>query len=201
MDPTEVAKDRILKGLAGEYADLLSIRQDLQFVAEAARRYQHLADGDDPDGVMRRAFWWSAVVAYRRSFTSGRGHGLIKRTRLMVPEPVVEALSAASKETHERTLRAADQHVAHRVDEKLSQMPISLLFHNDASGAAVPAVAGLAQLGALYVGPVPKEAGELAELADHLVRELEAALDAKRSELLSRASELLEKRQQKGPVT
>src|SRR5579863_8519815 len=93
VDADEVSKNRQVRMLAGEYADLVSISHDLGFVADAIKRYVNLDTSEDPDGVLRRALWWSAAIAYRRSFTTGRGHGLIKRTRLVVPAPALEALT------------------------------------------------------------------------------------------------------------
>lgn len=190
MKPDELSNDHAVRELAGELGDLLSISTDLQFVADSARRYQQVLTEDDPGGILHRALWWSALVSYRRCFTSGRGHGLIRRTRLKVPDVIVDALKPALKEVHKVTLKAADQHVAHRVSDELSQMPISLLTETDASGD-VTRVAGLAQLAALYLGPPAENAEELAVLADHLRDELEPLISTKQEAISSRTSEVL----------
>lgn len=189
MDQEEVAKDKALRLFAGEYADLLSIQQDLAFASQAAGRYSVLHQSENQDGLLLRALWGASVVAYRRCFTTGRGHGLIKRTRLVVPQTAVDSLRSDLQEVHQLAMKEANEHVAHRVDDKFSQMPISLLFQNDASGAAE--VAGIALLGAIYIGPLPDQAELLGELTDQLGTAISAMAQAKQAEILARASALL----------
>ena len=64
VDQNELAKDKSLRLLAGEYADLLSIQQDLAFASQSARKFSVLDQTEDADGVLRRALWGAAVVAY-----------------------------------------------------------------------------------------------------------------------------------------
>jgi hypothetical protein len=189
MDQNKLAKDKSLRLLAGEYADLLSIQQDLAFASQSARKFSVVDETEDADGVLRRALWGAAVVAYRRCFTSGRGHGLVKRTRLVVPQAAIDLLSPDLHEIHQLAMKEANEHVAHRVDDELSPMPISLLFHNDDSGVA--AVAGIALLGAIYIGPLPERSKLFGGLAEQLGATISTMAQAKQEELLSRASALL----------
>ena len=134
--------------MAGEYADLLSIAQDLAFASGAARHFSSLG-AEDENGVLHRAFWWSSVVAYRRCFTTGRGHGLFQRSRLTVPPSIIESLSPQMRAVHDQALKEADKHVAHRVDDKMGQMPVHLLFRANERGE--DEVAGVAVLGATKI--------------------------------------------------
>ena len=189
MNLLQLEADPTITTLAGEYADLLSIQQDLAFVVDAAHRFAAL-DQDDPDGILHRALWGAAVVAYRRCYTSGRGHGLVRRTRLVVPRSLIDSLkSTCLRDLHEMALETADRHVAHRVND-LSQMPISLIIEHDASGSAV-GVAGVAVLHAVFLGPPPQEANLLATLAEHLHVNIATLAEAKNEELLTYARGLL----------
>ena len=189
MNQNELAKDKSLQLLAGEYADLLSIQQDLAFASQSARKFCVLDQAEDGDGVLRRALWGAAVVAYRRCFTSGRGHGLIKRKRLVVPQEAIDLLSPNLQEVHQLAMKEANEHVAHRVDDELSQMPISLLFRNDDSGVAV--LAGIALLGAIYIGPLPERSKLLGDLAEQLGATISTMAQVKQEEVRARASALL----------
>lgn len=189
MNQSEVVTDHQIKVLTGEYADLISIGTDLQFVADAARKYASLEASEDQDGVARRAFWWAAVISYRRSFTTGRGHGSIPRSRLTVPPAAVSALDPAMKQVHKKALALGNQHVGHRVDESLSQLPVSLIFENRPSGEVL--IAGIAQLGATYIGPISDEATQLADLADLLRSAVESEIEDRKTRLFARAAALL----------
>jgi len=183
-----VAKNPSIQHLAGEFADLLSIAQDLAFTSAAARRISTLNE-DDNEGVLLRSLWWASIVAYRRCFTSGRGHGLVKRSRLIVPEATIEELSPSMREIHDLALKEANEHVAHRVDDQLGQMPISLLFHTDESGS--DEVAGVVALGATNIGPPAARAEMLADLADYLKGVIDALAVNKQRLILDQASTLL----------
>jgi hypothetical protein len=188
VDQAEIAKNAEIQMLAGEYGDLLSIRDDLAFVKAAAERYVVIQNKSQEDGTLQRALWGAAVVAYRRCFTTGKGHGLIKRSRLVIPQTVIDALEIDLQETHTAALFAADKHVAHRVSD-LSQMPISLLFQNDASGGQE--VAGLVVLGATYLGPMTDDAQKLSRLADQLHATTVSMAESKHGDILNLAARLL----------
>ena len=190
MNQTEVSQDARILTMAGEYADLRSIQMDLAFVGDAARRIKDTDPVDDPAAMTVRSLWGSAVIAYRRCFSSGKGMGLVPhRTRLVVPRPVIDALTPDAKATHQMALHAADKHIAHRVDQDLSQMPIVLMFHRDASGQE--SVFGLSWMAAIHVGPSPGEAESLAALADQLRIIVEEMAATKEAGIITLASELL----------
>lgn len=188
MDQSEVANDLTLQQFSGEYADLLSIQQDLAFVGEAARRYASIHD--DSDAVLLRALWGAALIAYRRCFTTGRGHGLVKRSRLVLPQTDIDALDGSLQEFHRLVLQSADQHVAHRVDDDKSPMPIYLLFGDDPTGK--PQIVGITSLGALFIGPLPEGAEQLDRLADHFGTSVTRLIEIQRAAIFARASALLD---------
>lgn len=188
MNLPEIQADPTIKTLAGEYADLLSIQQDLAFVADAAHRYAEL-NQEDLDGILHRALWGAAVVVYRRCFTSGRGHGLVKRARLVVPRSFIDSVTSnCLRETHQSALDTADRHVAHRVND-LSHMPISLLLEHDASGKVL-GVPGVAVLHAVYLGPPPEQANLLGTLAEQLGVSIVTMANKKQEELLNGSQHL-----------
>jgi hypothetical protein len=173
--------------MSGRYADLLTIQADLTFVHDAALRYASIHG--DADHVLVRALWSAAVVSYRRCFNSGKGHGLIQRSRLVISGQELAVLSESQREVHQIALEQADKHVAHHVNIEQNQMPIHLLFHRDASGTQE--LAGITSLGALYLGPLPDQALLLADIAVQLGANLQSLADAKRDEILARAGSLL----------
>jgi len=184
----EVAEDRTVQLLAGEYADLLSIAQDLTFASAAARRLSTLDQVDD-DGVLQRSLWGAAIVAYRRCFTNGRGHGFVKRSRLKVPKTTIDELGPTMREIHDLVLSEANQHVAHRVDDQLGQMPISLLFEVNESGNE--RAVGVVALGATRIGPPTDQINMLSELADFLVGVVQEMAADKQRMILARVSAIL----------
>jgi hypothetical protein len=185
MQAVEVP-DKSVSRLSGELGDLLSLHQDLAFVRETASRVAQLDPIDPPDPVLLRALWGSAVVAYRRCFTSGRGHGRVKRTRLKVTDELVEALEPELYETHKMALDTANQHVAHRVSD-FSQVSISLLMENLPSGP--PRIIGIGILSAFLLGPEPGQATNLAKIAGRLEATMADQCGQKQAELLTAANQ------------
>jgi hypothetical protein len=113
---------------ASAIADLQSIAWDLAFVAEACGAIRALpSDRTGQDNVVGRALWEAAVIAYRRSFSTGRGHGAA-RTRLRLDKDFVNSLSDAARETHEALMDEADRHVAHRVGDR-EQIKVAVLLN------------------------------------------------------------------------
>jgi hypothetical protein len=178
--------------LAGEYGDLIAMQHDLAFVGAAARRFAALSNEGDEGGVLHRAFWSSAVIAYRRCFRNGRGHGLIQRPRLLLPDAVVETLEPRLKEMHAKALAEANKHFAHRVNAELSQMPIHLISQQDGASRNV---IGVMAVQFAYLGPVTEEANLLGDLADRLGTRLAKMVDGKKEELISRAQSVYDSEQ------
>lgn len=105
---------------AGKLADLDSIAADLQFVIAATERLQEREEAGtlQSDPVEVSALWQAAAVAYRRCFSSGRGHALSGRSRLAIPADWVDSLGDPELVAfHGVLLSLADKHVAHRVND------------------------------------------------------------------------------------
>jgi hypothetical protein len=94
---------------AREYADLVSVCNDLTFVLAATDRLlQELDKRDDkPDQVVLRAYWSAATIAYMRCFGSGKRRTL--KANLF-------ATVTGGAETHEHIKNTRDKHVAHSVN-------------------------------------------------------------------------------------
>ncbi|NNN10214.1 MAG: hypothetical protein HKL85_13610 [Acidimicrobiaceae bacterium] len=167
----------------------MSIAQDLAFASAAGRHLSTLDQKEDSDGVLQRSLWGAAVVAYRRCFTTGKGHGLVRRSRLRIPEKIIGELSPTMREIHDVVLKEADQHVAHRVDDELGQMPIWFLF--DVNELGDDRVAGVVALGATRIGPPPDQVGMFSELTDHLKGVIQDMATEKQNLILTKASALL----------
>jgi hypothetical protein len=91
---------------------------DLLFVERCCRALAELPD-DDASKTVHRALWEAAVVAYGRSFKSGRGHAPVKRQgRTRIPEAVMQQLTPDEQITHEEVLAERDGHIGHRVDTR-----------------------------------------------------------------------------------
>jgi hypothetical protein len=92
---------------AREYADLLSVSDDLNFVIQAtAHLAQELAKADH-DALVIRAYWSAATVAYMRCFGSGKRQGL--KPSIFDPLPHAAGVHQHIKDTR-------DKHVAHSVN-------------------------------------------------------------------------------------
>jgi hypothetical protein len=170
--------------LAGEYADLRSIHTDLIFAGDAAERVAKSDQTTDP--VLTRSLWGSATIAYRRCFTTGKGHGPVRRTRLRVPQELLNSLSPDVLEIHSLALETADRHVAHRVND-LSQFPVSLI--TDSSSADPSKVIGIAEASVFQIGPSPEQAEKLSLLARGLATEIAGLADQKKAAILEAANE------------
>jgi hypothetical protein len=94
---------------AREYADLLSVFNDLNFVLYATDRLlQELAKPDHQrDAVALRAYWSAATVAYIRCFGSGKRHGL---------KPTIFDSLDDTAAAHQHIKDTRDKHVAHSVN-------------------------------------------------------------------------------------
>lgn len=164
MDPEEIIKDEELLKLAAEYADLMSIQTDLAFVKRACLSFLEL-DPNDDNRTLTRALWSSAVIAYRRTFTTGKGLGLVRgRPRFRVPTSVIDALEDHLKFAHRAALEEGDKHIAHRTSHELDQFPVHLLFDKDPSGAM--RITGIASMAVSRIAPPPEEVELLGKVAD-----------------------------------
>lgn len=96
---------------AREVADLLAMQQDLTFVAEACDLLLDL-DVDDPPlrTTLTRALWSSALIAYKRCFTTGKRLGLTEDDVRRVPG------GEEAVDFHRKMVALRDKHVAHSVN-------------------------------------------------------------------------------------
>lgn len=102
-----------------EYADLVSIREDLDYVITLCEHRIVLAKELVADATLitaMRATWEAAVVAYGRAFVSGVAAGGTRGARTRVPRDILDRLSPAQFEVHKRTMDLRNKSVGHRVD-------------------------------------------------------------------------------------
>jgi hypothetical protein len=125
----------LFKGdVPSQLADLRSLEADFTLARKSAALWidaDKLLHGGDEESVkvVRRALWTSAVIAYRRGFTTGKAHLAPKGRprRLKVPDHWKELLNPQQLEAHEEVLQLANQHIAHRVDER-EHMTVSAIL-------------------------------------------------------------------------
>ena len=156
----------------GRVADMVSVVADLTFARDAARTYAGATSSDPkplPDLVCR-ALWSSAVIAYRRAFNSGRGH-IVTQGKRHVPDhaALVDLLSTEQRDADELARSTADKHIAHRVSD-LEQIQVFAVL---APPPMPPAVLGVANFHAHYLGPEPRTALALAEVCDVFMANLQ----------------------------
>jgi hypothetical protein len=108
--------------LPSQLADLRSLQADFTFAHNCAAAYTNadkLSGGDEESmKVVRTALWRSAVISYRRGFTSGKAHLVKQGRRLKVPDHWTELLNPEQLEAHDELLRLADKHIAHQTGER-----------------------------------------------------------------------------------
>ncbi len=99
-------------------ADIASRHQDLMFAAECVRTLDTLVTADSQDFVLIQALWTAAVVAYARSFTSGRVRALddVDSARLI----------GSAVSLHEELMRRRNRHIAHQVDSDLESVTVAV---------------------------------------------------------------------------
>ncbi|MDP9419566.1 MAG: hypothetical protein M3P53_05380 [Actinomycetota bacterium] len=130
----------------GALADVWSILEDLKYVTSACRRIMALPtepperSGDD---LLQRALWESAVIAYGRCFTGGKGYLRPGAPRTKVPEDFLDALDEDERRIHTEVLEERNQQVGHRVG--LQEQATVILILNPPPGER--AVAGVAVFG------------------------------------------------------
>lgn len=117
--------------LSSKLADLRSLEADFTLArtyAEAHINTVKLSGADDEGTkVARQSLWTSALVSYRRGFTTGKAHIAPGSPRLKVPDDWKERLTKEQFEAHEAILKIANQHVAHRVGEQEHTTVMALL--------------------------------------------------------------------------
>lgn len=109
---------------AGKLADLESLIGDIKFAHDCAATYLRTS----PDAVLiRRALWTASCIAYRRVFTTGKGHLSPQTPRMKPNENFTDALTTDQLAAHNEVLAIANKHVAHRVGELEKANVVALL--------------------------------------------------------------------------
>lgn len=130
----------------GVLADLWSIVEDLKYVAAACQQITAMppepSEGSGQE-LLQRALWESAVIAYGRCFTGGKGYLRPGAPRTKIPEDFLGALDADERRMHSEILEERNQHVGHRVG--LQEQAKVILILNPSPGDR--AVAGVAVFG------------------------------------------------------
>jgi hypothetical protein len=110
--------------LPGRIADLFAIKSDLEFGRDCAATYvaRHFIDGQARESIDQaetiiRALWSSALIAYRRVFTTGSGH------RDDAPRfdfrPLLDTLlTTAQQQAHHGFRNVANTHIAHQNSDR-----------------------------------------------------------------------------------
>jgi hypothetical protein len=158
--------------------DLTSMHRD---TAEAASLFKIMAaELEDLDPLIARCMYCTAVISYRRCFTTGR--------RERIPRGAVEEmLSERELAVHREILSSADQHVAHRVNAE--QQSAAVVWLRD------PAVAReVVGAGVILLEEVGKEP-EWYDLASEVAAYIEWNLSRDRDQLQLRISEDMKTRE------
>lgn len=105
-----------------EYAQRLSLIQlgpEVRVTEMILSEHPSGPSESSPADDVHAALLEAAVMAYSRSFSSGRS-ALVKGPRRRLQE-FVDGLSSADRAAHDEVMHMRDQHVAHRVDRTLTQ--------------------------------------------------------------------------------
>lgn len=115
---------------AGQIADLQSLLGDIQFARDCA---QHYLDSPPDADLVRQALWTASCIAYRRVFTSGKGHLNPQTPRLRPNQNFTAALTTEQLKAHDEVLAIANKHIAHRVGELVQVVVLALKSVADAA--------------------------------------------------------------------
>lgn len=166
---------------AKQLADLNSMLQDFEFAAKAFRK---ASETSRDDTLLLRAYGDSAVIAYRRCFGGGRSLSLSAdralRTRYQIPDPVLDGLTERQAEEHQEILDLANEHIAHRVDEREQ----GLIKVSLTRGPAAPEPGRLLISSLRREGSLPEKDASFARLCDWWVFHLEARCTELRQEMM-----------------
>lgn len=160
---------------ARHLADLSLLMADLGYVAACCDRL--IARGDSDDGVVQRALWFSAVVAYARCFGTGVRHGL-------ATEVLDELDLEGAREFHQTLMDFRNKHVAHSVNAFEEATVGVLLSDNKAE------IAGVAALNFTLVGRVDDEVRDFGRLTAALLSFVSAEAQVARDTLVEEARDL-----------
>lgn len=137
------------------YADLNSIRQDLDYVKAAAEAtiemISRVGERSDSETFLARALWESAIISYRRSFTSGRSHLAEPRASRPTLNDALAGLDKVLVDTHTEMLEQANRHFAHRVN-RLQDLKVLVLL---TAPPEPPFAAGLGPFSISFICPRP----------------------------------------------
>jgi hypothetical protein len=157
--------------LPSEIADLSSLEEDFSFTKKCAQAYlnMELLDGKankESLEVIRQALWSAAAISYRRAFATGRAHLVPQGQRLRVPEHWKDLRPAEGLEAHEKVMKIANRHIAHRVGEHEHINVVALL-----TPPPMPrGLAGIAAMAMRLSGPEPVLVERLIQLCDLLLK-------------------------------
>lgn len=156
--------------LPSQLADLRSLQSDFTNARNCAGAYLNadkLHGGDEASmKVVREALWRSAVISYRRGFTTGKAHLKSQGKRLKVPEHWKELLSPEQLEAHTQVLDLANRHIAHRASDREHMKVSAMLFPPPMPRA----VAGIIVLSLDLAQPVPDLVERLGQLCTILLK-------------------------------
>jgi hypothetical protein len=141
--------------------------------------------------VTRQALWYAGVIAYRRAFTSGRGHLVQSGSRIKINDEWRDAVFDADQlDAHKRIWTMSDRHIAHRVAEHEGAVVVANLTPPPLPRGVVNTLVLLNK----YVGPPEELAEKLITMCDLLL----AVIAAEVQRLGKLLHELLEKQDIEG---
>jgi hypothetical protein len=154
--------------MPGAFADLQSLIGDIEFARQCAQGYIAYSSSPTwpPDqALVAKALWFAGAIAYRRAFTSGRGHLVAGGSRLTIRDAWTTLLTPAQLAAHNDTLRMANQHIAHRVADHEGAVVVAVLTPPPAPRE----IAGVGQMLVHMIGPEISVAERLASACEILL--------------------------------
>jgi hypothetical protein len=175
---------------ASELADTISLSQDFRAALQCCELLLSMTDADDavePDSTVSRSLWFAAVIAYRRAFTTGKAHLKNQKPRASVPDLWIETLHPDLKVTHDRVLKTANKHVAHRASN-LEGVIVNVVL---SVPPADPRAIAVLPLFLQYAGPERPEIERLARITRQFANAMESLAHRQSHLILGEANKSL----------
>ncbi|AEV73759.1 hypothetical protein MycrhN_3229 [Mycolicibacterium rhodesiae NBB3] len=153
--------------MPGALADLQSLANDVEFARQCALGYLAYSSSTptSEQPLVAKALWFAGAIAYRRAFTSGRGHLVAGGSRLKIKDAWTTLLTTDQLAAHDDTLRMANQHIAHRVADHEGAVVVAVLTPPPGPRE----VAGVGHMLVHMIGPEVVVAERLASVCDVLL--------------------------------
>jgi hypothetical protein len=174
---TLVPAARVTFDAARDLADVYGTILDLRFAREVVKRLAAMQN--DPDPVVLRALWNSALIAYARCFSSGKRRSDLRPDIFL---PVDGALAV-----HEYFINMRNKHVAHSVNP-FEQLAVDIQLVPEGDGPKEIQGVGISSM--VHVGPGSGDAQNFLNLIDIAIPDLEHRQEELREAVLQKARSL-----------